>query len=282
MGQDKKRQLTQLLTFVKELYEHPDNKEFAAGIQELVLTDKEVIRRISGTADADAIRNIEKYLSLDFDLDSLELPDYSFVTDPAVRENLESDFREMMRYRFGTRGHRIDFAEFCRFATLQLEMIINYYYDMKYASDVRRLADAIAADNPRYRPGDYLSDISDIPLKTKVYRLRHEFKDINIFPILYCIEVRNRQSHRSLRPEKDKIAEYESRLKAGKVWNSRDEKPMYKKAVEQHILTPAELDEYSFQVWFDAYPFNDILASLKNLADLVRAAGSPSGTSSMN
>ena len=38
MGQDKK-QLTKLLDFVKKIYDHPDNKEFAAGIQSLVLKD---------------------------------------------------------------------------------------------------------------------------------------------------------------------------------------------------------------------------------------------------
>lgn len=40
MGQDKK-QLTKLLAFVKELYNHPDNKEFADGIQAMVLDDLE-------------------------------------------------------------------------------------------------------------------------------------------------------------------------------------------------------------------------------------------------
>ena len=39
MGKDKKKQLTQLLEFVKDLYNHPDNKEFAAGIQALVLSE---------------------------------------------------------------------------------------------------------------------------------------------------------------------------------------------------------------------------------------------------
>lgn len=39
MGKDKNKQLRQLLTFVKDLYDNPDNKEFAAGIQELVLED---------------------------------------------------------------------------------------------------------------------------------------------------------------------------------------------------------------------------------------------------
>ena len=38
MGQDKK-QLTKLLAFVKELYDHPDNKDFAAGIQAIVIND---------------------------------------------------------------------------------------------------------------------------------------------------------------------------------------------------------------------------------------------------
>ena len=38
MGQDKK-QLTKLLKFVKELYDDPDNKEFAAGIQAIVIDD---------------------------------------------------------------------------------------------------------------------------------------------------------------------------------------------------------------------------------------------------
>lgn len=38
MGQDKK-QLTKLLAFVKDLYDNPDNKEFAAGVQAIVIDD---------------------------------------------------------------------------------------------------------------------------------------------------------------------------------------------------------------------------------------------------
>ena len=38
MGQDKK-QLTKLLAFVKDIYSDPDNKEFAAGIQSMVMQD---------------------------------------------------------------------------------------------------------------------------------------------------------------------------------------------------------------------------------------------------
>ena len=42
MGQDKK-QLSKLLAFVKDIYEDPDNKEFAAGIQSIIEDDSKVV-----------------------------------------------------------------------------------------------------------------------------------------------------------------------------------------------------------------------------------------------
>ena len=51
MGKDKKKQLMQLLAFVKDLYEHPDNKEFAAGIRELVLSETGAERMTDDTSD---------------------------------------------------------------------------------------------------------------------------------------------------------------------------------------------------------------------------------------
>ena len=183
MGQDKK-QLNKLLDFVSELYKDPDNKEFTAGIRSLVMNDRDFLR--SGSPDGlpdisdslgNPLRRIEKYLSLDYDIDFREFPDYSFVTDGSVRERLEADFREMMRYRFGTRSHRIDFPEFCRFATLQFELLTNYYYEMKYHSDVMKVLDAIVTANPDYIPGEHIKMISEIPLKTKVYQTYERYSD---------------------------------------------------------------------------------------------------------
>jgi hypothetical protein len=51
MGKDKKKQLTRLLAFVKELYEHPDNKEFASGIREMVLGETGTERMSDETSD---------------------------------------------------------------------------------------------------------------------------------------------------------------------------------------------------------------------------------------
>jgi hypothetical protein len=273
MGQDKK-QLNKLLDFVSELYKDPDNKEFTAGIRSLVMNDRDFLR--SGSPDGlpdisdslgNPLRRIEKYLSLDYDIDFREFPDYSFVTDGSVRERLEADFREMMRYRFGTRSHRIDFPEFCRFATLQFELLTNYYYEMKYHSDVMKVLDAIVTANPDYIPGEHIKMISEIPLKTKVYQFRQEFgwEFADLTPVLQCIEVRNKQSHRSLKHDKDIIAEYEKRLKEGKAWNYWYGQPNYKKVSKLGILTKDELKDYTFQVWFDNSPFEVVITSIGKL-----------------
>lgn len=266
MGQDKK-QLTKLLAFVKELYDHPDNKDFAAGIRDIVNNDKS----FQVLDDTPSLKRITSYLSLDFELDDKDFPDYSFIDEEPVRESLLADFREMLRYQYGTRSHKIDFPEFCRFGVMQIEMLVNYFFEKKYQSDLNRVVHAIQLTNPKYYPGDYLSQISDIPLKTKVYRIRYELNWDNstISPILNGIEVRNRQSHRSLRLEKDKILEYEKRLKDGKVWYYREDVPMFRKAVEQGVVSQDEMNEYKFQVWFENQPYNDIISSIRYLAESI-------------
>ena len=78
------------------------------------------------------IEHIEKYLGLDYYVDNQKsIIDYSFIQEPEVRAQLISDNREMMRFRYGTRYHAISFDEFCRYAHLQAEMLLNYFYDKK-------------------------------------------------------------------------------------------------------------------------------------------------------
>lgn len=89
MGQDKK-QLTKLLAFVKELYDHPDNKEFAAGIQAIVIDDlkqKDEDNRISEIYEyciQQILREQAESLYDDFPLIS-------------IREELVSDYIKMER-----------------------------------------------------------------------------------------------------------------------------------------------------------------------------------------
>ncbi|MGM9794970.1 MAG: hypothetical protein ACI3ZZ_01945 [Candidatus Aphodosoma sp.] len=83
----------------------------------------EVSSCVSGKVD-----KIEKYLGLDYLVDSQDsIIDYSFVNDKVVRNQLISDNREMLRFRYSTRYHEINFKEYCRFAHMQAEMLINYF-----------------------------------------------------------------------------------------------------------------------------------------------------------
>ena len=277
MGKDKKKQLTQLLDFVKVLYAHPDNKEFAAGIQEMVLTDEDFWKRhgssaslVSDGIDAD-IRRIKEYLSLDFGIDQEELEDYAFVSDKNVRLQLLTDYREMLRFQFGTRSHRVDFLEFCRYAHLQVEMLVNYYFETAFNGNFGMMIDAMKEQYANFKVAEKASNISEVFFKSKLFYLMNIFgwarNDISVYLNVY--EVRNRQSHRSLRSNKDLIKEVGKLLK----------NPSFRRSdglVDYSIATASigseKMNEYWFQVWFDRLPFKEVTSSLRTLADAIQAA----------
>ena len=260
MGQDK-QQLTKLLYFVKAVYDNPENSEFAKGLRKIVEGDI--------ANDGPHIQNIEKYLSLDFTLDEVGNADYTFIENDYIREKLNADFREMLRYQFGTRGHKVDFSEFCRFAILQVEMLVNYYYEKRYNADIALIEQALLADNPKTKFNEKTINVSEIALKTKIYALRKEFSwqnsDINVF--LNSVEVRNRQSHRSLIVYTDKIKETEDYLKGLGLMNDNgyiDYKSCFGR-VDQSVL-----NEYNFEKWYDEMPFEKVITGLNKLAEIVK------------
>jgi hypothetical protein len=274
MGQDKKN-LTKLLDFVKDLYDHPDNKEFVAGIRAMVMQDKEFKKELlepMASFNPDALSRIEKYLSLDYRIDSMEMPDYSLIKDKEIQDRLTSDFREMMRYRFGTRNHKIDFPEFCRYAALQIEMMVNYYYDKRFGSDIVQITSAVVEGNVSevdgksyYTPSPYLAVVSDIPLKSKVNALQKQFGWQYNKTVVYTrtIEVRNRQSHRSLLKNVDLIKEIENNP-ANKGADGKFDSSLAKANVD-----PKKMNEYWFQVWLDQRPFDKIIKALAVLCETV-------------
>lgn len=89
MGQDKK-QLTKLLAFVKELYDHPDNKEFAAGIQAIVIDD------LKDKNDENKIAEIYEYCIQQILKEQAESLYNGFpLTD--IKEELVADYVKMER-----------------------------------------------------------------------------------------------------------------------------------------------------------------------------------------
>lgn len=259
MGQDK-QQLAKLLQFVKAVYDNPANREFRKGLR--IIVERDIIQ------NEPHIQNIEKYLSLDFNIDQVENADYSFIEEDYAREKLNADFREMLRYRFGTRGHKVDFAEFCRFAVLQIEMLVNYYYDKKYNKDIVSIQKALLADNSKINPQAKL--VSEIPLKTKIYGLKKEFGwtpfYINVY--LHSIDIRNRQSHRSLIAYADRIKETEELFRAKGLMLDNGYID-YDKA--QGIVSKKDLNEYKFEKWSDKMPFEEVTAGISRLSNIIKS-----------
>lgn len=99
-----KEQLNKVLLFIKRLVEEPGNEEFVNGLRNLLAVP------VHNSADNKKLSDIEKYLGLDYKLDSA-IPDidYSFIRNDYVKNQLVSDYREMLRYRYGVRAHKIDF-----------------------------------------------------------------------------------------------------------------------------------------------------------------------------
>lgn len=127
--------LEQVLHKVELLCEQ--NPEFATALRGKLKMEATIAAPVSAGVSDERVDKIEQYLGLDYKLDTITPDgtkykniDYSFITDDALREQLESDFREMMRFRYGTRSHKIDFKEFCKYAHFQLEALVNDYMEV--------------------------------------------------------------------------------------------------------------------------------------------------------
>ena len=144
------------------------------------------------------IAHIEEYLGLDYYTDSMpSVIDYSYIKESDVRAQLESDNREMLRFRYGTRFHEIVFEEFCRYAQLQAEMLINYFYYSKEPT-VEKAIDHIKKYNNKVKIESGLLTLTPIPFSTKLWAFCDEFqlkKAKESFDMVR--DVRNHQSHRS-------------------------------------------------------------------------------------
>lgn len=186
--------LSMLLDFVRKLYN--ENADFADGLRRIVGTQTPSVRNAK-------IDKIEEYLALDYGLDRAVNPDYAFIKDEYVRNTLNSDWREMLRYRYGLRGHKVDFGEYSWHAALQIEMLVNMYYTNKYGSSDNILqalrANAINANTGKSET-DYKELVPDyLSLRAKIYGLKHELHLTysERKSLLDIVPIRNGESHRT-------------------------------------------------------------------------------------
>jgi hypothetical protein len=115
MGQDKK-ELTKLLQFVKEIYDHPDNSEFAAGIQDLVLSDLKMGKKSDWSRQISEIYELCLRKNLQEQAEDL-YKDFPIIDISAELVDLFIEMENARRYN--------DFDSFGFFLFQQVELIVN-------------------------------------------------------------------------------------------------------------------------------------------------------------
>lgn len=253
------------------------NAEFASELRKAL-----GIVNVSNTTSIDnnRLKHIEKYLGLDYYVDTqASITDYSFVSFADIRAQLISDNREMMRFRYGTRYHEINFSEFCRYAQLQVEMLLNYYYDQKNNSNLSDIKNHIKTYNEDAKGIDTAKTLAAISYNVKLWAFTKEYNISGAFDLWNNVrEARNELSHRSPEYDKTNIDEYQKKLisleiplyKNGYVnWSKINSDNRIKNLYETQIKKSYEYKRYKYLLWLKSKPFDSIIYGLRQIAKLI-------------
>lgn len=221
------------------------------------------------------ISHIEKYLGLDYYVDSMEsIIDYTFINEDDVRDKLISDNREMMRFRFGTRSHKVDFEEFCRYAQLQAEMLLNYFYSTKDCT-IQNVISHLKRYNPKANIPETTTTLSSISFGVKLWAYDSEFKLSIKDTFDHIREVRNIQSHRSPQKEDFSIEDYQKKLLDWKIvlrsdgtfdWYQTKQDNLAYNIYESKVKGTKDFAYYNYLLWYDNKPYDEIIEKLKVLS----------------
>lgn len=174
--------------------------------------------------DAQKLANIEHYLALDYNIDSAyPRVDYSFVNDELIRSQLIADWRESQRLRFGLRQHKQDFSEYCRYAHMQAEGLVNYLHFQRAGGALdtewfRRLINQINERNAAEGNSFVLNtlrvgatSLEHVDYNTKKEIMLHLMRHYNYDKVVevkvlslrlgFIMQYRNYSSHRGLPPK---------------------------------------------------------------------------------
>ena len=279
MNMDEKLQST--LNKIIQLSEQ--NPEFGAELRKKLGMTSSAKTFLQSSDFDKRIEHIEKYLGLDYYVDGQpSLIDYSFIEATEIQAQLISDNREMMRYRYGTRFHIINFDEYCRYAHLQVEMLLNYYYD-KTSSTL----DEIKAHIVKYNPTADIANAKSLGAISYnsilwAFCAEHDvgYTTKTIFD--YIRKVRNRSSHRSLETEENTISDVQKRLKTmslpvhkedGYVLTYKLKETSTEYNLFNNMVKKSEwYKEYLFLVWLHNQKFAEINEAIKEISNKVQNA----------
>lgn len=142
------------------------------------------------------LKAIQKYLMID----GVEVIDYSDIKNDIVRNQLFRDCIEMSKYRLGKINDVVNFDEFCRYAHMQAEEIINYFYTEKFYGNMDYVQEFILKYFPIYTVKKSIQSLNQISYLSKFSAFVKAY-DLEKGPFKSIIEflnnLRNEMSHRN-------------------------------------------------------------------------------------
>lgn len=239
----KKENLIKLLKLIEEISNQPENIWFKNNLINVFMKSSEAPNEFNQESLEAKINLIHKYLLIDVK----NLIDYSFFDEPS-REQLFRDNLEMMRYQKGTPNHKINFGEFCRYAHLQAEEMINYFLNKISDSEIGRIELFIEQFSSNYAPYKKATEIHHINYTTKLWAFKKATNMSKTFDTLSFInDFRNELSHRNsfTIQNEDKELEYYERegfVKSSIDFNklSNKQRALYNKG--KYIITKRKED----------------------------------------
>lgn len=192
----KKDSLEKLLTLIDEISGKEENCWFKLELQKRYGSNQETnIKSVASNLDLQ-ISNIEKYLKLD----GYTIIDYSGIANERVRAQLFRDCIEMSKYRLGKINDTISFDEYCRYAHLQAEELINYFYNAKFAGNIEDMVQFVKTHLPRYDPKVKIYSLNQISyvFKFTAFTMEYDLTKGSMKETLeFVSHLRNEMSHRN-------------------------------------------------------------------------------------
>lgn len=253
-----------------EIIHKPENRWFVDELRRSLPPTRSDENRI----DNSIIAKIEKYLALDYKLDDAKtVLDYSSIKDEYLRECFEADCREMLRFRYGLRGHRIDFGEFCRYAQMQAERILNVYYQTK--GTVEQICSYILQYNST-ADLDHCETLESINYSVKLWAYSNEFSLKRLSTILDDVrKVRNAKSHGSSQEEDENFFQthrsmllkegYPLRFDCTVNWSALKKDESKNKIYNDTIKKSSSHKRYMTICWERRQPFDEVVWALEEL-----------------
>lgn len=192
----RKEDLVKLIELIKEISAMPENFWFKEQVIS-VLGNKGFApqSQVNAQSFEGKLDLIHTYLKIDLE----RIINYSEFSEP-TREQLFRDNIEMLRFQKGFPSHKVDFTEFCRYAHLQAEEMINYFFNKISGGLISEVEAFIRNYSAKYNPEKKPSQIHQIYYVNKLIAFRNAQSVLTkpAYDILFFInEVRNEASHRN-------------------------------------------------------------------------------------